>query len=106
MRRYSPLFGPISVIHILFDIIQTLLFVRFLLILFGANMGNGFVAAILGITNPLVRIFSSMFAPTVVSGFTIEWAAIIGMIFYAFIAMLLIRIIAAFIPPEYRDALP
>ena len=95
MQRYSPLFGPISLIRIVFDVIQALLLARFFLILFGANRVNVFVEFILRLTNPLVRIFSSIFSPTVISGLTIEWSTIIAMIFYSFIWMLLIRIVVA-----------
>src|SRR5918997_6580034 len=50
------------VVILLFGILQGLIVLRLILLLLGANLDNGIVSFIVGITNPFVEPFRSMFA--------------------------------------------
>ena len=91
MQRY--LSTPFSFIRLLFDLLQILLFARFVFILLGANAANQFVLFLYNVTSPFVGTFRTIFASSIIQGFTIEWGTVIAMVTYAIVAILLMRLL-------------
>ena len=91
IQRYTR--TPLSILNFLFDFIQLLLVVRFTLKVFGANAGNGFVSMAYDLTSPFVRPFAGIFANTTLPFGTLEWASVVAMFFYGFLAFLFLRIL-------------
>lgn len=82
--------GPANrVLNLILSIIETLLGLRFLFLLFGANPGAPIVASILDLTAPLIAPFSGIFPSTSFGQFTIDWTTLVAMLAYAIIASLI-----------------
>ena len=83
------------VVALVFTVIEVLLLVRFTGKLLGANAAQGFVAAIYGITEPLVAPFRGIFTqPEGTQMF--EIASLLSVIFFVLIAALIVAMVRAF----------
>ena len=84
------------VVMLLFGILQALLILRLILLLLGANLDNGIVNLIVGITNPFVEPFRSMFSfDSVQSGRQfLDIAAIVALIGWTLLEILIVAILS------------
>jgi uncharacterized protein YggT (Ycf19 family) len=83
------------IVALVFSVLEVLLLVRFTFKLFGANAEQGFVAAIYGLTEPLVGPFRGIFSqPAGTSG--IEIAALLSIVFFILVAALIVALVRAF----------
>lgn len=81
-------------INIVSGIVLTLLGLRFVLKLFGANPANGFVDWIYETSRQLMEPFLGIFpAPRLENGFVLELSTLFAIIIYAIIAMLLVALV-------------
>jgi hypothetical protein len=81
------------IVMLLFGILQALLIIRIILLLLVANRDNDVVGFILGITQPFVEPFISMFSFTRVtadSGATLDVAAVVALIAWTLLEALII----------------
>jgi len=82
-------------VALVFSVIEVLLLVRVAFKLFGANNQQGFVAAIFGITEPLVAPFRGIFGqPDGTSG--VDVAAFLAIVFFLLIGALVVALVRAF----------
>jgi uncharacterized protein YggT (Ycf19 family) len=91
------------VVGLIFGVLVTLIGLRILLLLFGANAGNGLVDFIYGITEPMVAPFRGIFSMDVISptGVSIlDVAALVSLVGWSLIAILVIAILRL---PDRRD---
>ena len=96
--------GPAAIvsklIYAIFAIILTLLTLRFILALFGANTANAIVGLLYDLTQPFVAPFSNFFtdAPDVanISGFRFEIETLIAIIFFLLIGWVLAHLVGVF----------
>ena len=91
----SPMWTTSRVVALVFTVIEVLLLIRFIGKLLGANAAQGFVAAIYGITEPLVAPFRGIFTqPDGTQMF--EIASLLSIIFFVLIAALVVALVRAF----------
>lgn len=84
-------------IHFIVGVIGSLLIIRFLLALFGANPQNGFVDIVYAVTAPLVAPFSGLFNIDATAGGTrFEFEALIATIAYTLLGLAIIRFLDIF----------
>lgn len=84
-------------IMLVFGILQALLIIRIILLLLVANRDNDVVGFILGITQPFVEPFISMFSFTRVtadSGVTLDVAAVVALIAWTLVEALIIGLLS------------
>jgi uncharacterized protein YggT (Ycf19 family) len=91
----SSMWTTSRVVALVFTVIEVLLLIRFTGKLLGANATQGFVAAIYGITEPLVAPFRGIFTqPEGTQMF--EIASLLSIIFFVLVAALIVAIVRAF----------
>jgi uncharacterized protein YggT (Ycf19 family) len=91
----SSMWTTSRVVALVFSVIEVLLLIRFTGKLLGANAAQGFVAAIYGITEPLVAPFRGIFTqPEGTQMF--EIASLLSVIFFVLVAALIVAIVRAF----------
>jgi len=73
--------------------VETILLFRFVLRLFGANPGAQFTQFVYDISAPLVAPFQFVFSTDVIQGNVFEWASLLAIIVYWFIAWGIIKIL-------------
>lgn len=99
LRRYTD--TPYAVVNVLFDIVAILLGLRFAFRLLAANTAHWLTSALYAVTDPLVLPFRGLFPNVVIGGGVVEWNAIVALVAYSVIAILLLRLFAAFsVEPE------
>lgn len=93
---YSPLTVTLlTIINVAFGIIETLIGLRIVLELLGANRSSGFVQYIYGLSAPFVAPFIGVFPDRFFSdGFFLDAAAILAFIVYAIIWAIISSLIA------------
>lgn len=74
-----------KIVYYILGIIETLLLLRFLFRLFGANPGAGVVQLIYSITGVLMAPFEYIFPTNAVSGAVFEWSILVAMALYALV---------------------
>lgn len=89
----SPVWTLTRVVTLIFTVLEIVLLFRFLLKLFGANESQPLVAALYGLTNPLVRPFEGIFTIPADSPFDI--AALLAIVFLFLVAALIIALVKA-----------
>ena len=82
-----------QLVYLFFGIIETLLLLRFIFRMTGANPGAGIVELIYNITNVLMAPFRLVFPTNAVEGAVFEWSILVAMIFYALLAWIIMRLI-------------
>jgi uncharacterized protein YggT (Ycf19 family) len=99
----SPYAGARRIVGVIFGVLVTLIGLRIVLLLLGANAGNALVDFIYGITEPLVAPFRGVFDLDVISptGVTVlDVAALVALVGWSLIAILIIAILRL---PDRRD---
>ncbi|HEX5429929.1 MAG TPA: YggT family protein [Patescibacteria group bacterium] len=91
---YVSYYSPIArVVWTILGIINALLAIRFILRLFGANPGAGFVNFMYSITAPLVAWFTGSIRATSVGTGIIEWSTLLAIAVYWIIAWIITRLV-------------
>lgn len=88
------------VVWYVFGVIVVLIGVRFVLKLFGANTGAGFVQFVYGLSGVFMAPFNTIFKALVVSGATFEWSALVAIAVYILVAWGVVALIRAVTPRE------
>ena len=91
--KSRPLYRGTQITWYILDVLEFLLFVRFILKFLGANPSAGFSNLIYTITYPFAQPFLNVFSMTRVAGSTIEWTTLLAMLIYYFIALAIVRLI-------------
>lgn len=89
----KPIYRVTQIIWYLLYYVEAILILRFFLKLFGANPQAAFSAFIYGITGFLVAPFFSVFGITKVLGSSFEWATLLAMAVYWFLAYAIIKLL-------------
>ena len=96
--RRGPTGGELlrRIVMLLFGILQALLILRIILLLLGANLGNDIVNLIVGITDPFVEPFRSMFSFTRAQAGQqiLDIAAIVALIGWTLLEILILAILS------------
>lgn len=93
MTTTKPLYRGTQIVWFVLNILESLLAIRFVLKLLGANPAAGFSQFIYSVTYVFAQPFLNVFRMTRVAGSTIEWTTLLAMLIYYFIALALVRII-------------
>jgi uncharacterized protein YggT (Ycf19 family) len=99
----SPMAGVRRVVALIFGVLVTLISLRIVLLLLGANAGNGLVDAIYSITEPLVAPFRGVFSLDVIAptgANVLDIGALVAVVGWSLIALLVIAILRL---PDRRD---
>lgn len=91
------------VVLFVFGAIETLIAIRFALMLFGANAEAGFVRLVYGISDVFMGPFVAIFGTDRVSGATIEWSALVAIAVYALFAWGIVSLIGALSPRSHAQ---
>lgn len=94
VQRYTR--TPLSLITFLFDLIQLLLAVRFILKFFGANAANGIVGFVYDLSFLMVSPFTGIFPNSRLSFGVVEWSAVLAMGFYAVLGLVFLHFLSVF----------
>lgn len=97
-----PLFRTAELVWYLLSIIQTLLVLRFILKLFGANSADVFTNMIYSLTNYILYPFTLMLGPSTNNGQVFEWTTFVAIITYWVLAVAVIKLLALGKPPLSR----
>lgn len=92
-RVVSPVWTATRVVALLFTVLEVLLLFRVLFRLLGANASQPLVAALYGITDPLVRPFEGIFS--IPPGAPLDIAALLAIVFLALVAALIVALVRA-----------
>lgn len=85
-------------------IVNTLLALRFLLRLLGANPAAGFTNFMYSLTEPLASPFFNVFANSRLEGRVVEWASVLAIIVYSLVAWVIIRLLLMARPVSHMEA--
>lgn len=89
--------GRISrAIYWVFGVIESLIAIRAVLRLLGANAANSFASLIYGVTNPLVAPFRGIFTDPVLGTSVLELSSLVAIVVYALLAYALVRLLYLF----------
>ena len=90
----SPMNAVARVIYLISGIVTTILALRFVLVLLGANPANAFAGLIYDLSRPLVAPFFGLFSYTATLGIArFEFETLIAMVVYAVIAWGIVRLL-------------
>jgi len=92
-RRGADVVRAKQVNYFIFGVIETLLAMRFVLLLLGASEASPFVNLIYGLSRPFALPFQGIFGEPAFSGSVIAWSALVGIIIYALVAYGIARLI-------------
>jgi uncharacterized protein YggT (Ycf19 family) len=83
-------------VMLIFGILQALLILRIILLLLGANLGNDIVGLIVGITDPFVEPFRTMFSFTRAQAGQqiLDIAAVVALIGWTLLEVLIIAVLS------------
>lgn len=87
----------------IFSFVEFLLFLRFMLFLFGANTSAGFTKLLYGITGPFTNPFSNVFTPIKIERAVIDPNILLALFVYYVVTWTIIRLILMARPIEYHD---
>ena len=100
-RKSSRMRMIAGVISFIFGVINALLFARFFLLLGGASASNDFVDFIYDVSYPFAAPFDGIFEDYVFSeDNVVEWASLIGIVFWSIIGGALVRLLYLFFGPS------
>ena len=92
----SPVDTTRRLVWLVFGVLQSLIVLRIVLLVLGANMENDIVAFIVGVTDPFVEPFRSMFGFDEVSGASaavLDLAALVALLAWTLIEALVLGIV-------------
>jgi len=82
------------IVNIIFYVIELLLFFRFILVMFAANISGAFAGWIFANSAGLVAPFSNIFPTIKLVGFRLDFTVLFALIVYAIIGQLIVRVLA------------
>jgi hypothetical protein len=88
----TPMYRATQIVWYISGLIETLLGLRFILRLIGANPNSGFVDAVYNLTAPLVAPFNNIVRNARVEGSVFDWNALIAMAVYWILAWAIVRL--------------
>lgn len=88
----------VNIVYFIFGVIITLLALRFVLLLFGANPNAGFSQIIYTLTAPFMAPFFSVFGTTRLEGSVFEWSTLLAIVIYALLAWGIAALVDAVTP--------
>lgn len=91
-RRRSS-YKMVSAVYLIFGLIETLIVIRFVLRILGANPDAGFAQFIYGITGGLVAPFVGLFGTPQAGGSVFEAHSIVALIVYALLGWLVAKVL-------------
>jgi len=94
VARNDAVWTVTRVVALLFTVLETLLLLRFVLKLFGANANQPLVSGLYGITEPLVRPFQGIF-PEPAGPPVLDLAALLAVAFFFLVAALIVALVRA-----------
>lgn len=95
------MFGIIRlIVNVIFYVIEALLLLRFLLILFAANLSGTFAQWIFTTSASLVAPFGKIFPTVLIGTFAVNFTVLFALIIYALIGQLIIRVLYYFEYPR------
>jgi uncharacterized protein YggT (Ycf19 family) len=94
VARNDAVWTVTRVVALLFTVLETLLLLRFILKLFGANANQPLVSGLYRITEPLVRPFQGLF-PEPSGPPVLDLAALLAVAFFFLIAALIVALVRA-----------
>ena len=94
VARNEAVWAVTRVVALLFTVLETLLLLRFILKLFGANANQPLVSGLYRITEPLVRPFQGIF-PEPSGTPVLDLAALLAVAFFFLIAALIVALVRA-----------
>jgi hypothetical protein len=83
----------VQTVYLVFGLVETLILIRFLLLLLGANADAGFAEFIYGITHGMVAPFAGLFSNPRANGSVLELSSLVAMIIYPLVAWLVTKVI-------------
>jgi YggT family protein len=90
----SPTGMVARIVYLISGIITTLLAIRFILVLLGANPANAFANLIYSVTRPLVAPFFGLFNYDATLGIArFEFETLVAMVVYMFVAWVIVRLV-------------
>lgn len=93
-----------SLVNLFVGTVEVILGLRFILKLFGANSGTGFVAWVYEMSRPLLDPFRGIFPAQVFENrYVLEFSTLFAMIIYALIALLIMAAINAVTAPAVAE---
>lgn len=84
------------VIYFIFAVIESLIAIRAVLRLLGANRRNAFASFIFDATGPFVAPFRGLFDEPAIGNQVLEWSSLVAILVYALLAYTLIRLLYLF----------
>lgn len=95
-----------NLVNLFLAIVQSFLGLRFLLKLFGANAGNGFVRWVYDMSGALLQPFRGIFPTHVLENrYVLEFSTLFAMMMYAILALILVWIIGLVTAPAVSTAI-
>ena len=91
--RNAAVVKAVQAVYLVFGLVETLVLIRFLLLLLGANPDAGFAQFIYGFTQGLVAPFAGLFTNPRANGSVLELNSLVAMAIYALLAWLIARVI-------------
>jgi len=92
----------VNLLNFFVTVVEGFLGLRFLLKLFGANAGNGFVSWIYDMSNGLLDPFRGIFPTKVLENrYVVEFSTLFAMLMYAVIGLVILAIINAVTAPRF-----
>ena len=96
-NSYAPVWTVTRVVTLFFTVLEVLLLVRFGLKLLGANAGQGLVAGLYAITEPLTRPFQGIW-PQTNTPVVFDLPALLAIVFLFLVAALIVAVVRAIAP--------
>jgi uncharacterized protein YggT (Ycf19 family) len=95
------MFGVISlIVNVIFYVIEALLLLRFLLVLFAANISGTFAMWVFTSSASLVAPFRNIFPIVNIGTFAVDFTVLFALLVYAVIGQLILRVIYYFEYPN------
>ncbi len=104
VERVRPLYRGAQIVWYILYIIETLLLLRFVLRLFGANPDAAFTVFIYNISGFFVAPFEAVFGVTTFRGTVFEWTTVLAMIVYWILAWAIIQLFVMGKPVSESEA--
>lgn len=90
----------ILILNIIFYVIEFLLLLRFILILFSANLSGTFARWIFANSSSLVAPFDKLFPTIKVAGLNVDLTLLFALVVYAIIGQLIIGVLQSIVNPR------
>jgi len=81
------------IVNIIFYVIEVLLLIRFVLVLFAANISGAFAKWIFVNSAALIAPFSHIFPTVTIAGFPVDFTILFALIVYAIIGQLIVKVL-------------